>query len=66
MHTTTADHLHRRRTVLQSFYLDWVNDWLTVGGMASGYGLSEKETSDRIDLGRIAHEEIVAERKGKA
>ena len=62
-HTTTSDQILMRRTVLQSFYLDWTNNWLTVEKMSEWYGLSEQETSTWIDLGRIVHEEIAAEYK---
>ncbi len=40
---------------LKSFYLEWVNDWITVDAMASYYGLSIRECSKRIAKGRELH-----------
>ena len=41
---------------LQTIYLDWVNNYLTVEVFAEHYGLTEYEAHDVIDFGREAHE----------
>ena len=40
-------------------YLEWLNDWLTLGKMADNYGRTTEEMSKIIELGRIEHEENV-------
>tara|TARA_R110000803_G_scaffold138778_1_gene205546 strand:+ start:1364 stop:1549 length:186 start_codon:yes stop_codon:yes gene_type:complete len=42
-------------TQFQNFYLDYLNDFLTVGGYASYYGISEKTANQRINIGRKVH-----------
>ena len=37
---------------IQAFYLDWVNNYLTVDVMAQDYVLSLEETKELIDKGR--------------
>ena len=38
-------------------YLEYVNDWLTVGAMAENYGRSDAEMMLMIEDGKIEHEE---------
>ena len=45
---------------LQEFYLDWVNNYLTIEKMAEHYGLTADATQVLIDLGRLYHEKGVA------
>ena len=40
---------------LQSFYLDYFNNYLTVARIAEDNGLSEEHTLALIDMGRIIH-----------
>ena len=42
---------------LQDFYLDWVNNYLTVDKMAEHNGLTVKDAAILINLGRSYHEE---------
>ena len=44
--------------VIQAAYLDYVNNFLTVGNFADHYGMSEREAHLLIDLGRIIHERL--------
>jgi len=37
---------------LISFYLDWINNYLTPKKMASDYSITEKEANKRINNGR--------------
>lgn len=45
------------RDALVAFYLDWVNNYLTVRKMAANYMLSVDIVSDMIDAGRDIYEE---------
>ena len=45
---------------LQEFYLDWVNNYLTTEKMAEHYGLTSAAVETLIDLGRLYHENGVA------
>lgn len=42
---------------LQEFYLDWVNNYLTVEKMAEHNELTVEDTAILISLGRLCHEE---------
>ncbi len=48
---------------LIDFYLDWVNNFLTVAGMAQYYGVTYEEAVYLIEVGRKYHEEKVAHYK---
>jgi hypothetical protein len=37
---------------LIEFYLDWVNNFLTVAKMASNYGITDEECHQLIEIGR--------------
>jgi len=41
---------------LRAFYLDWVNNFLTVVYMAEYYGIGPRTAENYIQLGREAHE----------
>jgi len=41
---------------LQEFYLDWVNNYLTVDKMAEHNDLTVEDTATLINLGRSYHE----------
>lgn len=45
-----------RETII-SFYLDWVNNWLTPASMAAYYNVSVEECKQLIDLGLKWHVE---------
>lgn len=51
------------KDTLIAFYLDWVNNHLTVEQMAENKGLTEVETTTLIELGKKYHEEHVDELK---
>jgi hypothetical protein len=40
-------------------YLDWVNNFLTVGKFADHYGLTRDEALSVIERGRLEHEATV-------
>jgi len=42
---------------LQAFYLDWINNYLTVEKMAEHNELTVEDTATLINLGRSYHEE---------
>jgi hypothetical protein len=41
----------------EEYYLDWVNDFLTVQGYADFYAIPESEAKQRIDIGRKIHKQ---------
>lgn len=50
---------------LIEFYLDWVNNFLTIQRMAEHYGLTISDTMALIEMGRVYHEESVELLKSK-
>jgi hypothetical protein len=44
---------------IREFYLDWVNNYLTVETMAEHHGLDVTHARTLIDIGRDAHEKHV-------
>ena len=44
------------RTELKELYLDWFNNYLTVGKFAEHHGMQEEDMDKLIDLGRHYHE----------
>lgn len=46
---------------LQNIYLDWWSNYLTIEVFAEHNGLTCKEASRLIDLGRDVHERLVKE-----
>jgi hypothetical protein len=40
---------------LEEKYLEWVNDWLTIEGMADNYGLTKEQLMSIINKGREEH-----------
>jgi hypothetical protein len=46
---------------LQEFYLDWVNNYLTIETMADHNELTLEDTATLINLGRSYHEEEVSD-----
>ena len=43
------------------FYLDWVNNYLTVETMAEHHGLDVSHARALIDIGRDAHQQYIDE-----
>lgn len=37
------------------YYLDWVNNWLTVDAYSEHHGLTESEALQRIRIGKTIH-----------
>ena len=52
---------HEAYNFLQSFYLTWVNDFISYEGIANYYGISTEEAQAMIELGRKNHERMVKE-----
>ena len=48
---------------LREFYLDWVNNYLTVETMAEQHELDVAHARTLIDIGRDAHQQYVDEVK---
>jgi len=46
---------------LREFYLDWVNNYLTVETMAEHHGLDVSHACALIDIGRDAHQQYIDE-----
>jgi hypothetical protein len=44
------------KNTLIEFYLDWVNNYLSVSKMADAYGLSFEVTVNLIEIGKNLHE----------
>ena len=47
-----------------NMFLDYVNDFLTVGGFASYYGMSDEVAERIINVGRKCHEQRAARNGG--
>ena len=43
----------------QGYYLDWINNFLTVNAYASYYGITDKEADQRIRIGKLIHNKLV-------
>jgi len=39
----------------KEYYLDWLNNFLTVDGYAEHYGLTESQALQRIRIGKTVH-----------
>jgi len=48
-------------TQLREFYLDWVNNYLTVETMAEHHGLDVQHARTLINMGRYAHQQYIDE-----
>ena len=48
---------------LQTVFLDYFNDYLTLEAFAFDYGIPREEAELLIKLGRLTHERIVKEHK---
>ena len=42
----------------QAYYLDWINNFLTVKAYASHHGISEREANQRIRIGILIHNKL--------
>jgi len=51
------------KQILIDFYLDWVNNYLTVSKMADDYELTVSATVNLIEIGRKIHEQNVLDIK---
>ena len=43
------------KKTLEEKYLEWVNEWLTIEGMADNYGLTKEQLMSIINKGREEH-----------
>lgn len=48
------------RLALQAIYLQYINQFLTIGGFADYHHITDEEAETLIRLGKRFHEEIVA------
>ena len=46
------------REALAAIYREWINDFLTIGGFADYYHLTDEDAETIIRLGRKFHEEL--------
>ena len=47
------------RETLADLYLDWVNNFLTIGRFSEYYGLDEEDAKDLLKLAKKCHEQRV-------
>jgi hypothetical protein len=47
------------RDTLADLYLDWVNNFLTIGRFSEYYGLDEDDAKDLLKLAKKCHEQRV-------
>jgi hypothetical protein len=47
------------RDTLADLYLDWVNNFLTIGRFSEYYGLDEEDAKDLLKLAKKCHEQRV-------
>ena len=52
------------KNTLADFYLEYLNDWLTVSAFAEWHELTEAQASELLTMGRLFHEERAANAKG--
>ena len=52
MNTTTNGAMESQ---LRAFYLDWFNNYLSIGGIAEHHGLDVDDAKQMIGMGRIYH-----------
>jgi hypothetical protein len=45
------------KNILQTVYLDYLNNFITVAGFAEHYGLTTEQAEQVLDLGRTIHNE---------
>lgn len=48
---------------LIDFYIDWVNNFVSISSMADHYGLSDPQVRKLIDIGRELNDEAVKVKK---
>lgn len=44
-------------TTFQNYYLDWLNDFLTLEGYARFYNITKEAAEKRINIGRKIHKQ---------
>ena len=44
--------------ILRAYYLDWVNNWLTLASFAEYHDLTPSDAKKVIELGRKLHEQF--------
>lgn len=54
------------KTALANIYLDYVNNFLTVKGMAEYYDMTEAQAVDLLRIGKEFHEDFVKNHKERA
>ena len=47
------------RDTIADLYLDWVNNFLTIGRFSEYYGLDEEDAKDLLKLAKKCHEQRV-------
>jgi hypothetical protein len=47
------------RDTLADLYLDWVNNFLTIGRFSEYYGLDEEDSKELLKLAKKCHEQRV-------
>jgi hypothetical protein len=45
------------KNILQTVYLDYLNNFISVAGFAEHYGLTTEQAEQVLDLGRAIHNE---------
>lgn len=52
------DAIETTENAFQGYYLDWMNNFLTVQAYASHYGITDKEANQRIRIGKLIHNKL--------
>lgn len=56
--SSNCKYLTRMNKLAIGFYLEWLNDYLTVEGIASDYGISKEYALFLIETGKNAHNKL--------
>lgn len=51
------------KNMLQTVYLDYLNNFISVAGFAEHYGLTTEQAEQVLDLGRAIHNERIDNQK---
>lgn len=52
------DAIRETEKAFQGYYLDWINNFLTIQAYASYHGITEREANQRIRIGILIHNKL--------
>jgi hypothetical protein len=53
------------RKTITEFYLDWVNNYMTIAKIAEDYGMRQSDVIVLINMGRRYHEDMLVPQYGE-